>query len=77
MWYNGFLSSPAYENRFVFLNDYTESTLHYWRCPNCGQVHFGETPPDMCAFCNDFTTWQLLLDDETPTNTEQPYSKTE
>ncbi len=31
-----------------------------WRCPNCGQVHFGEDPPDMCDFCQDFTTWGLI-----------------
>lgn len=30
----------------------------WWRCPNCGQTYFGEDPPDMCDFCQDFTTWQ-------------------
>lgn len=30
-----------------------------WRCPNCGQTRFGDVPPDMCDFCNDFTTWAL------------------
>ncbi|HEX2618846.1 MAG TPA: hypothetical protein VHL11_01830 [Phototrophicaceae bacterium] len=37
-----------------------ESSICYWRCPNCGQLQFGDTPPDMCAFCRDFTTWQLV-----------------
>ncbi|MCU0499344.1 MAG: hypothetical protein MUF87_18495 [Anaerolineae bacterium] len=40
--------------------------VQYWRCPNCGQLHFGETPPDMCAFCQDFTTWQHLNPMELP-----------
>jgi hypothetical protein len=31
-----------------------------WTCPNCGQTHFGDVPPDMCAVCNDFTTWRLV-----------------
>lgn len=38
----------------------TDSEMCYWRCPNCGQVHFGDHPPDLCAFCRDFTTWQLI-----------------
>jgi hypothetical protein len=32
--------------------------IRLWKCPNCGQVHFGDVPPDMCDFCRDFTTWQ-------------------
>jgi hypothetical protein len=35
----------------------------FWRCPNCGQVHFGDQPPDMCAYCRDFTTWELISGD--------------
>ena len=31
-----------------------------WTCPNCGQTHFGDLPPDMCDVCNDFTTWRLV-----------------
>lgn len=36
-----------------------------WLCPNCGQLHFADTPPDMCDYCQDFTTWQRInrLDD--------------
>jgi hypothetical protein len=37
-----------------------------WRCPNCGQQIFtnpDENPPDMCAYCQDMTTWQCLSDD--------------
>jgi hypothetical protein len=34
--------------------------MQLWRCPNCGQVHFAEAPPDMCDFCRDFTTWQPI-----------------
>lgn len=34
--------------------------LILWRCPNCGQTHFGEAPPDMCDFCGDFTTWRRI-----------------
>ncbi|MBL8162042.1 MAG: hypothetical protein JNJ61_08655 [Anaerolineae bacterium] len=29
-----------------------------WECPNCGQTFFGEHPPDLCAYCRDFTTWR-------------------
>jgi rubrerythrin len=32
-----------------------------WWCPNCGQYYFcakDETPPDICHFCRDMTTWQ-------------------
>jgi rubrerythrin len=29
-----------------------------WECPNCGQNFFGEQPPDLCAYCRDFTTWR-------------------
>ena len=34
-----------------------------WECPNCGQTHFGETPPDMCEVCADFTTWRKVSPD--------------
>jgi hypothetical protein len=40
------------------LND--QQQVLYWMCPNCGQVHFGDVPPDMCDFCQDFTTWRLI-----------------
>ncbi|MBC8100062.1 MAG: hypothetical protein H7Y11_11515 [Armatimonadetes bacterium] len=36
------------------------SDICYWCCPNCGQVHFSDSPPDMCAFCRDFTTWERV-----------------
>lgn len=36
----------------------------YWRCPNCGQMNFSDEPPDMCDFCQDFTTWQPVSEDE-------------
>lgn len=29
-----------------------------WECPNCGQTFFGQQPPDLCAYCQDFTTWR-------------------
>jgi len=31
-----------------------------WECPNCGQHVFGAEPPDLCDFCQDFTTWRCL-----------------
>lgn len=35
--------------------------MNVWLCPNCGQWHFAvEQPPEMCAFCRDFTTWVRL-----------------
>lgn len=37
--------------------------LKLWRCPNCGQMYFGDDPPDMCAMCRDFTTWQEMPSD--------------
>lgn len=36
-----------------------QSVMH-WYCPNCGQIYFGDNPPDMCDFCRDFTTWKPL-----------------
>ncbi len=39
-------------------------TPRIWRCPNCGQRCFGEHPPDLCAYCSDFTTWQPVAPDE-------------
>lgn len=44
-------------------------TLHHradvrqWRCMNCGQHIFTtvqDTPPDICAYCCDMTTWQVI-----------------
>lgn len=32
--------------------------LPIWECPNCGQQYFGAHPPDLCAYCCDFTTWR-------------------
>jgi rubredoxin len=37
-----------------------------WECPNCGQSYFGDNPPDMCDFCEDFTTWRPLHGPQTP-----------
>lgn len=35
----------------------TSALVNVWLCPNCGQWHFADEPPEMCAFCSDFTTW--------------------
>jgi len=51
----------------AFILTIPPTPVPYWRCPNCGQVHFGDSPPDMCAFCQDFTTWQRLEEDDIPT----------
>jgi DNA-binding transcriptional ArsR family regulator len=32
----------------------------YWECPNCGQHYFSDNPPDMCDYCQDFTTWRRV-----------------
>jgi hypothetical protein len=40
-----------------------DGAMCYWRCPNCGQMNFSEEPPDMCDFCQDFTTWQHVTED--------------
>lgn len=37
-----------------------DETICYWCCPNCGQMHFADLPPDLCDYCDDFTTWQLV-----------------
>jgi hypothetical protein len=37
-----------------------------WQCPNCGQNYFGAHPPDMCDYCQDFTTWQPVKPDDQP-----------
>jgi hypothetical protein len=53
----------------------TDNSICYWRCPNCGQVHFGDTPPDLCDYCRDFTTWELLAGEappEPPSTIEKP-----
>jgi rubrerythrin len=47
--------------------DVQATTIIRWRCPNCGQTLFtapDESPPDMCAYCDDFTTWQKLDADD-------------
>ncbi len=34
-----------------------------WRCLNCGQNIFvvsDTEPPDICQYCKDMTTWQLI-----------------
>jgi len=47
------------------------AALPVWCCPNCGQRHFGEDPPDMCAYCADFTTWRRV-DDEVSVPVDRP-----
>jgi hypothetical protein len=39
------------------------TSLIIWQCPNCGQSYFGEQPPDMCDYCQDFTTWRRVNQD--------------
>lgn len=34
------------------------TAIMFWECPNCGQSYFGEQPPDLCDYCQDFTTWR-------------------
>ena len=57
----------------------TESqALARWYCPNCGQRYFGDHPPDMCDFCQDFTTWKPLPPaklDTTPTRSDSDTSR--
>ena len=39
------------------------SDVQRWYCPNCGQHIFtpiDEEPPEVCAYCEDMTTWQLV-----------------
>jgi len=39
------------------------ATIVQWRCPNCGQHIFvvrGLEPPDLCEYCKDMTTWELV-----------------
>ncbi|MGJ3238529.1 MAG: hypothetical protein ACFE0Q_07465 [Anaerolineae bacterium] len=39
--------------------------LRRWRCPNCGQLIFtapDDRPPDMCDYCQDFTTWRRIYE---------------
>ncbi len=31
-----------------------------WQCPNCGQTLFSSSPPDLCDFCGDLTTWRYV-----------------
>jgi hypothetical protein len=38
-------------------------TVSCLRCPNCGQNIFvtaEDEPPEICQYCNDMTTWQVL-----------------
>lgn len=40
-----------------------------WRCPNCGQTLFtalDDTPPDVCHYCKDMTTWQFVEEQAKP-----------
>jgi len=32
---------------------------HYWRCPHCGQIVFGDPSPFVCQNCHDAVTWEL------------------
>lgn len=41
-----------------------ESPLFIWECPNCGQSYFGEETPDLCDYCQDFTTWRRVRHNE-------------
>ncbi|NWF69142.1 MAG: bifunctional DNA primase/polymerase [Chloroflexi bacterium] len=50
------------ESCLIVEQDEGSAELKLWKCPNCGQVHFADVPPDMCDFCRDFTTWKLLGD---------------
>jgi rubrerythrin len=52
--------------------------LVLWECPNCGQRHFGDYPPDMCDYCHDFTTWRRIAerhDDDDQPKKRPPHSK--
>jgi rubredoxin len=45
-----------------------------WVCPNCGQMYFGDTPPDLCDFCADFTTWKRVVCPKAHRRNEPHYS---
>ncbi|MBI5670618.1 MAG: hypothetical protein HZC41_21715 [Chloroflexi bacterium] len=44
--------------------DQPPDIMPIWECPNCGQNYFGAQPPDMCAYCRDFTTWRPVQPDD-------------
>lgn len=44
--------------------DCSSAAVKFWKCPNCGQMYFGDDPPDMCAICQDFTTWREVVEDD-------------
>ncbi|MGV2436511.1 MAG UNVERIFIED_CONTAM: hypothetical protein LVT10_17785 [Anaerolineae bacterium] len=40
-----------------------------WHLSQLWAVIFGETPPDLCAFCKDFTTWKHFNEQPHPNPT--------
>ncbi|MEO0560888.1 MAG: hypothetical protein AAF125_02170 [Chloroflexota bacterium] len=48
------------------------SGIDCWVCPNCGQMYFGDDPPDMCDYCEDFTTWRAVVMVQ-PSEPQPPY----
>jgi len=54
-------SLTPYQLPLPFIFEDEKPTILRWRCPNCGQQVFtnpDEPPPDMCDYCDDYTTWQ-------------------
>jgi hypothetical protein len=45
--------------------------VQLWECPNCGQLLFSDSPPDMCDFCGDFTTWKKRSDEVSPDDADE------
>lgn len=61
---HGGVDSSVVQSPLPLGTDYpSRPCLKLWRCPNCGQMYFGDDPPDMCAMCRDFTTWQEVPSD--------------
>jgi rubrerythrin len=50
---------PGRKKKTAPLAPLLKQTIRIWECPNCGQSYFGENPPDLCDYCQDFTTWRL------------------
>lgn len=63
----------AHEKRYLDLHErmkngtlYKSGTPQYWKCINCGYIHFGEEAPKVCPACKYPQGWFELMYDTPP-----------
>lgn len=57
-----------HEERYLKLAEKLENNTLYnseeeveWKCLNCGYIHKGKTPPDICPVCKKPHTWYMQI----------------